>query len=39
MNGTAYDTHDSFSFSRVHFMVPRELYTLECGNECAKAKI
>ena len=39
MNGAAYDTYNSFNFSRVYFMVPRELYTLECGNECAKAKI
>ena len=39
MNGAAYDTHDSFNFSWVYFMVPRELYTLECGNERAKAKI
>ena len=39
MNGAAYDTHSSFKFGRVYTMVPRELYTLECGDERAKAKI
>ena len=39
MNGAAHDTHSSFKLGRVYIMVPCELYTLECNDERAKAKI
>jgi hypothetical protein len=39
MNGAAYDTYSSFKFGGVYTVVPRELHTLECNNECAKAKV
>ena len=39
MNGAAHDTCDSFKFDRVYIVVPCGLYTLECNDERAKAKI
>jgi hypothetical protein len=39
MNGAAYDTHGSFKFGGLHFMVSSEPDTLERSDGRAQAKI